>query len=38
MSRRLPSEILESGVFADHLRKMMRKYAGIYALYPMALR
>ncbi|HUT59869.1 MAG TPA: GIY-YIG nuclease family protein [Phycisphaerae bacterium] len=33
MSRRLPSEILESEVFADHLRKMMRRYAGIYALY-----
>ena len=33
MSRRLPSEILESDVFADHLRKMMGKYGGIYALY-----
>jgi hypothetical protein len=33
MSRRLPSEILESDVFAEHLRKMMRRYAGIYALY-----
>jgi predicted GIY-YIG superfamily endonuclease len=33
MSRRLPSEILESGVFAEHLKKMMRRYAGIYALY-----
>jgi hypothetical protein len=33
MSRRLPSEILDSDVFADHLRKMMRRYAGIYALY-----
>lgn len=33
MSRRLPSEILESEVFAQHLRKMMRRYAGIYALY-----
>lgn len=33
MSRRLSSEILESDIFADHLRKMMRRYAGIYALY-----
>jgi hypothetical protein len=33
MSRRLPSEILESEVFAEHLRAMMRRYAGIYALY-----
>ena len=33
MSRRLPSEILESSIFAEHLQKMMRRYAGIYALY-----
>jgi hypothetical protein len=33
MSRRLPSEILESDIFTNHLRDMMRKYAGIYALY-----
>ena len=33
MSRRLPSEILESSIFAEHLQDMMRRYAGIYALY-----
>ena len=33
MSRRLPSEILESDVFAEKLRQMMRRYAGIYVLY-----
>jgi hypothetical protein len=33
MSRRLPSEILESEVFSEHIKMMMRKYAGIYALY-----
>jgi hypothetical protein len=33
MSRRLPSEILESPLFEKRLREMMRKYAGIYALY-----
>ena len=33
MSRRLPSEILESKVFAQRLREIMRRYAGIYALY-----
>lgn len=33
MSRRLPSEILESKIFAEHLKTMMRRYAGIYALY-----
>lgn len=33
MSRRLPSEILESDIFAEHLKTMMRRYAGIYALY-----
>ena len=33
MSRRLPSEILESPLFARRLREMMRGYAGIYALY-----
>src|SRR3989304_8666627 len=33
MSRRLPSEILESPLFEQRLRQMMRKYAGIYALY-----
>jgi negative regulator of replication initiation len=33
MSRRLPSEILESEVFAEQLKSMMRRYAGIYALY-----
>ena len=33
MSRRLPSELLSSEVFAEHLQKMMRRYAGIYALY-----
>jgi hypothetical protein len=33
MSRRLPSEILGSSIFREHLQKMMRRYAGIYALY-----
>jgi hypothetical protein len=33
MSRRLPSEILESPLFARRLREIMRGYAGIYALY-----
>jgi len=33
MSRRLPSEILESDIFAEKLRQMMRRYAGIYVLY-----
>jgi hypothetical protein len=33
MSRRLPSEILESEIFAERLVIMMRRYAGIYALY-----
>jgi Uri superfamily endonuclease len=33
MSRRLPSEILESPLFRHRLREIMRGYAGIYALY-----
>ena len=33
MSRRLPSEILGSPLFAQRLREIMRRYAGIYALY-----
>ncbi len=33
MSRRLPSAILESPLFAQRLREIMRRYAGIYALY-----
>ena len=33
MSRRLPSEILESLLFRQRLREIMRGYAGIYALY-----
>lgn len=33
MSRRLPSQILESPIFEQRLRKLMRRYAGIYALY-----
>ncbi len=33
MSRRLPSEILESPVFKEGLEKLLRKDAGIYALY-----
>ena len=33
MSRRLPSEILESPLFARRLQETMRQYAGIYALY-----
>lgn len=33
MSRRLPSEILESRVFSQRLAEIMRHYAGIYALY-----
>lgn len=33
MSRRLPAEILESPLFAQRLRQIMRRYAGIYALY-----
>jgi len=33
MSQRLPSEILESDIFTEHLKSMMKRYAGIYALY-----
>lgn len=33
MSRRLPSEILESPLFAERLSEIMKRYAGIYALY-----
>jgi hypothetical protein len=33
MSRRLPSEILFSPLFTRHLREIMRRYSGIYALY-----
>lgn len=33
MSRRLPSEILNNPLFEKRLREIMRKYAGIYALY-----
>jgi len=33
MSNHLPSEILESNVFEEHLRQIMRRYAGIYILY-----
>jgi len=33
MSQRLPSEILENPLFEKRLREMMRRYAGIYALY-----
>ena len=33
MSRRLPSEILDSQLFSRRLREIMRGYAGIYALY-----
>jgi len=33
MSKRLPSEILESPLFKQRLREIMKHYAGIYALY-----
>jgi len=33
MSRRLPAEILDSPLFKQRLREIMRHYAGIYALY-----
>ena len=33
MSRRLPSDILDSQLFSRRLREIMRGYAGIYALY-----
>lgn len=33
MSRRLPSEILDSPIFKQRLQELMRRYAGIYALY-----
>lgn len=33
MSRRLPSDILDSPLFEQRLREIMRRYAGIYALY-----
>ena len=33
MSRRLPREILDSEIFAEQLERMMRRYAGVYALY-----
>jgi predicted GIY-YIG superfamily endonuclease len=33
MSGRLPLEILQSPMFEDKLKELMRRYAGIYALY-----
>jgi hypothetical protein len=33
MSRLLPRELLDSKLFAERLRDLMRGYAGIYALY-----
>src|SRR3989337_514359 len=33
MSNHLPSEILESPIFERRLKEIMRRYAGIYALY-----
>jgi hypothetical protein len=33
MSRRLPSELLEDRLFRERLKEIMRKQAGIYALY-----
>jgi len=33
MSRRLPNEILDSKVFRDRLRGLLRHYSGTYALY-----
>ena len=33
MSRRLPSEILDNPVFEERLKALLRKDAGIYALY-----
>src|SRR5882672_8071980 len=33
MSRRLPSELLQDRLFRERLKEIMRKQAGIYALY-----
>src|SRR2546426_11394101 len=33
MSGRLPRQLLESPMFQDKLKELMRRYAGIYALY-----
>ncbi len=33
MSNRLPLQILQSPVFEDKLKELMKRYAGIYALY-----
>ncbi len=33
MSGRLPRELLQSPMFQDKLKELMRRYAGIYALY-----
>lgn len=33
MSRRLPAEILDSHLFKQRLREIMRHFSGIYALY-----
>ena len=33
MSRRLPSELLEDRLFRERLKQIMRRQAGIYALY-----
>ena len=33
MTKRLPSAILEDPMFDEALRKIMRRYGGIYALY-----
>ena len=33
MSNRLPIQLLDSPVFEDKLKELMKRYAGIYALY-----
>ena len=33
MSGRWPSDLLDSPVFKERLHQLMRRYAGIYALY-----
>lgn len=33
MSKRLPIDILDSPIFEQHLKALMRGYAGVYALY-----
>lgn len=33
VSRMLPSEVIKSNIFAEHLPQLMKRYAGVYLLY-----